>query len=270
MPQSVPPDRPGRESRPHGLKQRRGIPDPEKMSASHFILLIEADSSRTAPLVAQLIRLGVEPIRVSDLAEAVEMIQSRQYAISAVLLPAELPGGELARSLRRMRLREPVLPCMAYGKAPDQAQRERLRQAGVLLSLWDGYDLGMLRFQLNRLVSGENHHPLRGTRRVPMHTPVRVQVGDREKDGLLYSLSENGCFIETPRASMDGARLRLIFSLEAQQLEIDGVVAFANVPGNLQRPNLPLGMGVRFTNVLEPHRESLARFIDGRLNDLEV
>ena len=246
------------------------MPDPMGMSTSHFVLLIESDQNQMGSLVAQLVHLGVEPIRVSDLDEATEVVKSRQYAVSGVLVPSDIPGKEVLKALKSMRRREPILPCMAYGKAPERAQRKLLHRAGVLLSLWDGYDVGVLRFQVNRLVSGENQHSVRGARRVPIHTPVRVLVGGREKDGFVYSLSESGCFIESPRASMDGAHLRMIFSLGERELEIDGVVAFANVPGNLQRPNLPLGMGVRFENVSKPDRKTLIQFIQQRMNSLEV
>jgi hypothetical protein len=216
------------------------MPDPENMSASHFVLLIETDPSQTGRLAAQLVRLGIEPIRVSDLDEAVEVVKSKRYVVSAVLLPSEIPGKEIRKALKSMRRREPGLPCMAYGKAPPRAQRKLLRQAGVFLTLWDGYDVGVLSFQINRLISGELQSSVRSARRAPIHLAVRVQVVGREKGGFLYSLSEGGCFIETPRASMDGARLRLIFVLDERKLELDGVVAFTNVPGNLQRQNLPL------------------------------
>jgi Tfp pilus assembly protein PilZ len=159
---------------------------------------------------------------------------------------------------------------MAFGKLPDPAQCKLLRQAGVLLALWDGYDDGVLRFQINRLVCGEHKNSARESRRAPIHAPVRVLVGGREKEGILYSLSEGGCFIETPRASMDGARLRMVFSLHGQSIEIDGVVVFANVPGNLQRPNLPLGMGVRFEGVPDSALKPITAFIQQRMNSLEV
>jgi hypothetical protein len=240
------------------------------MSTGHFVLLIETDPNQTGSLVAQLVHLGIEPIRVADLDEAIEVVESGEYSVSAVLLPADLPGKQVRKALKQMRRRELVLPAMAYGKVPDRAQRKRLRQADVLLSLWDGYDLGVLRFQINRLVSGENQHSARESRRVPIHTPVRVLVGGREKSGFVYSLSEGGCFIESPRASMDGAELRMIFVLGKGELEIYGVVAFANVPGNLQRPNLPLGMGVRFEDVSKANRALLAGFIKERMNSLEV
>jgi Tfp pilus assembly protein PilZ len=240
------------------------------MSASHFILLVESATGSTDTLATQLVRLGVEPIRVADLAEAVEMVKSKEYAVTAVLLPSELPGKLVRKAMKSMRRREPVLPAMAFGKAPDRTQRKFLRQAGVLLALWDGYDEGMLRFQLNRLVSGEHQAVVRGSRRAPTHTATRVLVGGREKTGTLYSLSEGGCFIETPRASMEGAELRLLFLLDEHPLEITGIVAFSNVPGNLQRPNLPLGMGIRFKELDEDTRQRIADFIEQRLSDLEV
>ena len=154
--------------------------------------------------------------------------------------------------------------------ALDPIQRKALRQAGVLLALWDGYDERILRFQLNRLVSGELTSIARASRRAPTQAQTRILVGGREKQGLLYSLSEGGCFIETARASMDGAHLRILFEVDGEPFEIDGTVAFANVPGNLQRPNLPLGMGVRFDNADDETRKSIARVITERLASLEV
>ena len=240
------------------------------MPASHFILMIESDPSEGESLARHLVRLGIEPIRVADLAEAMDVVKSHEYAIRAVLLPADLPGKFVYKAMKSMRRREPVLPAMAYGKPPDARQRKALRQAGVLLALWDGYDEGMLRFQINRMVSGESQHAARGSRRAPTHTPVRILVGGREKQGMLYSLSEGGCFIETPRASMDGARLQLFFELGGHAFELEGVVVFANVPGNLQRPNLPLGMGIRFGQLPSALKAPIQAFIRERITALEV
>ncbi|HPG26038.1 MAG: PilZ domain-containing protein [Spirochaetaceae bacterium] len=240
------------------------------MPTGHFVLLIESDPARTKRLAVQLVRLGIEPIRVADLEEAAETVKSRQYAVAAVLIPADLPGRQVAKAMKSMRRREPVLPAMAYGKVPSSAQRSDLRRADVLLALWDGYDEGVLRFQINRLVSGEAQSAIRSSRRAPIHAPTRMLVGGREKNGILYNLSEGGCFIETSRASMDGARLKLIFTIGEQPLELDGVVAFSNVPGNLQRPNLPLGMGVRFENLDAKQHATIARFIHERMEALEV
>jgi hypothetical protein len=62
----------------------------------------------------------------------------------------------------------------------------------------------------------------------------------------------------------------MIFSLNEHAIEIEGVVVFANVPGNLQRPNLPLGMGVRFDAMPDSVRRVIAAFIQQRMDSLEV
>ncbi len=240
------------------------------MATGHFILLLETDPSLTEKLATQLVRLGIEAIRVADLVEAQDTIKSKEYSIRAVLVPSVFEGKSLRKALKSMRRREPALPAMAYGKIPDRGQRKALRQAGVLLSLWDGYDEGVLRFQLNRLISGESQAAVRGSRRAPVHARVRIVVGGREKLGVLYSISDSGCYIESPRASMDGARLKMGFVLEERSYELDGIVVFANVPGNLQRPNLPLGMGVQFSHDSKAVKKSLGEFIHARLESLEV
>lgn len=240
------------------------------MATSHFVLMVETDAAQSESLAAQLVRIGIEPIRVADLVEAVDVVQAREYAVRAILVPSEVPGRAIQKALKSMRRSGPILPCMAYGKAPDAAQRKLLRRAGVLLALWDGYDPGVLRFQMNRLTSGEHPSSVRGARRAPVHVPVAVLVGGREKEGVLYSIAEGGCFIESPRASMDGAQLRMCFALDGRHYELDGVVVFSNVPGNLQRPNLPLGMGVRFESVPRSIRKELGRFVQERMSSLEV
>jgi hypothetical protein len=240
------------------------------VSASHFILLIESDPTVSERLARQLIRQGVEPIRVADPAEAIDVVSSQDYAICAVLIPADLPPEILASAMKSLRRKQPALPAMAYGKAPDDRQRMALRGADVTLALWDGYDEGMLRFQINRMLSDESQHTPRASHRAPLHVPVRILVGGREKHGMLYSVSEGGCFIETPRASMDGARLQLFFELGRHPYELEGVVVFANVPGNLQRPNLPLGMGIRFGELPTRLKAPIRDFIEARMSSLEV
>lgn len=232
--------------------------------------MIEADPARSEKLATQLVRLGVEPIRVADLGEAVDTVKAKQYAFGGVLLPADLPGKSIHKALKSMRRREPILPAMVYGKDPDPAQRKDLRRAGVILALWDGYDESELRFQINRLVAGDTRGAVRESRRAPTHLPIRILVAGREKKGVLQSISQGGCFIESPRASMDGARLRLLFELDEHLLELDGIVAFANVPGNLQRPNLPLGMGVRFLDAPADSTARITHYIESRLTRFEV
>ena len=65
------------------------------MSASHFILLVEDERTGSEALAKNLVRLGIEPIRVDDLAQATELVKSKEYTIEGILLPTYLPGSEM-------------------------------------------------------------------------------------------------------------------------------------------------------------------------------
>jgi hypothetical protein len=69
---------------------------------------------------------------------------------------------------------------------------------------------------------------------------------------------------------MPGAQVRIDLQLPDRMLTLEGTVAFANVPGNLQRPNLPLGMGVRFTGSDPGERSALVDYVESRLRQLSV
>ena len=105
---------------------------------------------------------------------------------------------------------------------------------------------------------------------MPTYLLARVFQGDRHKDAVVYSLSEGGSFLETPRASMEGALIEVELKLPGHPIRLPAEVVFANVPGNLQRPNLPLGMGVRFTNNQSADADALHDYVMQRFEQLEV
>ena len=233
------------------------------MPTSHFILLIELDPHRTSTLAAQLVRLGVEPIRVADLAEAAALVASHAYSFSAILLPSSLSPAQVDEALVRMRKAEAVLPAMAYGKMPDPYQRKALRQAGVLIALWDGYDERILRFQLNRLVSGKLISTTRASRRAPAEGPTRILVGGREKQGSLYSLSEGGCFIETPHLGEANSSVDLCiplpFPLGVSTIQATGEVRW------ISRNPLRHGMGVQFRDTAPEQQKAIAEYVERQM-----
>ena len=67
-----------------------------------------------------------------------------------------------------------------------------------------------------------------------------------------------------------GASLELAISLPGCFIKVASRVAFANVPGNLERPNLPLGMGVRFEELDSATEKQLKAYVKQRLAELEV
>lgn len=241
--------------------------------ATHASAMIIRDAlAGTSTLADRLLGIGVPHLVVESLDEAHAQAQERALHIDVVLLPTQLASRALKGDLRRLRKRWPgeAPRFIAVGPEPSSGERRQLRAAGIRLGLWEPFDDACLRFQLNRARAKEAGPRERSTLRVPAHLPARVCVGGRSKDAVVYSLSTEGAFLETARASMDGALLDLEIHLPGQQIETRGRVVFANVPGNVRRPSLPLGMAVQFEDLEPDCEQALKRFVDSCLERLDL
>ena len=223
-------------------------------------------------LSTRLMALDVEPIQVESFDDAAAAFAVGDL-ITAVLLPTSvIEQPRLKTQIKALRKKGPAsgVSFAAYGRPPDRAGRKTLRSAGVTLALWEPFDDGTLRFQVNRATTGDREEHGRRAPRVPTYLLARISQGGRTKDAVVYSLSAGGCFLETPRASMEGAQIEVEIRIPGNPVEARGLVRFSNVPGNLQRPNLPLGMGVRFEALSSECEKQLKDYIETRLAQLEV
>jgi len=235
-------------------------------------LVVHGALPRMKALAERLLDVGAARQLVERLDDALPEADASVLTIDVVLLPVELASRALKGDLKRLRRAWPAAPpaFVAVGPEPARAERRLLRAAGIRLGLWEPFDDASLRFQLNRARCSSEGHRDREALRVPARLAARVDVGGRSKDAVVYSLSVKGAFLETARASMDGARLGLEIQLPGQRIETRAQVVFANVPGNVQRPSLPLGMAVRFEAIDRDGERALARFVDEALGRLEV
>jgi len=238
----------------------------------HPVLLVESTPGEFNDLARRIRLQGAEPLLAEDLREAALLLPEGEHGISAVLISAKLASRGLKKDLAKLRARGPEqeLYFMAVGDPASSSQRRQLRSAGVRLALWRPFDDTTLRFQLNRAWNGNQDGHKRIAPRIPTSLHAQIGGGQRPKDGVVYSLSTTGAFIETPRAAMAGASLELAISLPGCFIRVPSRVAFANVPGNLERPNLPLGMGVRFEAIDSKTEKSLKAYVKRRLAELEV
>ncbi len=241
------------------------------MSATNPALLLSR-GARGQELATRLQQMGVRAFLAEDFAEAERILGESNVPVTAALMDVDWIDGELKSAIKRLRRCGPSsgLTFLAFGPAPERAERKILRSAGVNLALWEPFDDGVLRFQVNRAITGDRDDHGREHTRVPTLMVARVQGGGRSKDAIVYSLSAGGAFLETPRASMDGAQVQVDLRLPGQTLTVPARVVFSNVPGNLQRPNLPLGMGVRFDELDRDQSKRIAEFVEERLRQLEV
>jgi hypothetical protein len=190
--------------------------------------------------------------------------------IRAALFPASEGPLRLSRTLERVRKEAPLLELVAVGDRPHDRAVAQLRELGARYCLWESADDGGLRFVLNQAIYDRTRGEAREELRVPTGLVARITSGTGTRVAVVYNLSTTGAYLETHRPMMPGAQAAVAIPLDGAETEFKAEVISANVPGNLQRPNLPLGMGVRFTNCEASVRSRLQTFIRERAEEFRI
>ena len=241
-------------------------------SVSNPVMIIEGFPGQRSDLARRIRLQGAEPVMADGPADATSLMPIDETGVAAVVVDVSLASRTLKKELSRLQTAAGSLELfyLAVGEAAPSATRKKLRAAGVRYALWEPFDDAVLRFQLNRAWNADRDDHKRASPRIPTYLHAQIGGNQRVKDGVVYSLSIRGAFVETARASMSGAVVDIAIRLPGCFIETKARVVFANVPGNLQRPNLPLGMAVRFER-LEPDTEKkLKAYVKDRLAQLEV
>jgi hypothetical protein len=226
-------------------------------------LLVEGDRDPLRRLVVRLRALGSEVVPVENVEEAIRRLDEGGGAAHVVFLPMH-PGPRLARLLDAVRQasRRSGVSFVAVGRRPSAEEREILRLAGVGTCLQDPVAESQLRFAVNQAGYEDRDGRCRKSVRVPTALAARVIGGMGAREALVYSLSEGGAYLETPRVTVAGAQLTLQLPLPAGTVSVDAHVLYHNVVGNLQQENLATGMGVEFIDMDEETREAIADYVD--------
>lgn len=224
------------------------------------------------PLAGRLLLMGFRALRAHGPA-AVRPLLGRDAGPVRGMIIASSPEGmslaELTSGLRTALEGGVSFEMVANGPRPGRGALDALRQLGVRHCLWTPHNDSELRFILNRVVY-EGPGALRGDARVPTDMMVRVHSAAGEKPALVYNLSASGAFLETHRPTNVGGHIRMCLPLPTGPIETSAVVVAANVPGNLQRPNLPRGMGIRFEKLDASQRETIEKYIHERAGTYEL
>jgi hypothetical protein len=216
-------------------------------------------------VATRLIALGFRPISVSDPRAAAARLDREHAPVRAAVVPTDaefLTPGALWRLIRANG--PSSLRCIALGPSLDEAGTQRLRSAGVRFMLWDPCTDRELRFALNRALHDEQgQNRLRA--RAATDLIARVRFGAREKAGLVYSLGENGCYVETDRPCVPESFVSVHLPLSTGGVELPARVIYANVPGDFDRANLPHGMALSFLGGCARERAAIAVYVSERL-----
>lgn len=239
------------------------------------LLVLGASAPEMELLRARLGRMGYRAIPAKTPDQARALLRVAGSRVGAVIVPSDLPVMNLRSALLSLRtLASQELVFLAAGRAPDEDGRQRLREAGVELAVFDPCDPHTLRFQANRALAGDARRlrDRRRTVRAPADWPVVIHAGGgRVKEGRVYSISPSGAFVAVQQPSMPRSRVRLDLALPAgARVSAAARVVMTNVPGNVMRRSLPFGMGVQFDQLSEPDSVALLVYAQERFRSLSL
>ena len=234
------------------------------MPIEQSVLVMDGGGAPRAALAHRLRRLGYRTLRAKSPEDAFRLVEEHRHLIGVALIPPDLAVIDLPAALAALAASAPngQLAYVVSGATPHGDALEELRHAGVRLALWEPFDDARLRFQVNRALALDDAGGLpRRETRAPMDLPAQVFQSGRQKPVRVYTLAPGGAYLETPRPAMRGARVEIEIPIGAGPVRAPGVVVYTNVPGNLHRGNLPVGMGVRFGDIAEPASAAIRRLV---------
>jgi hypothetical protein len=234
------------------------------MSEERSVLVLDGGGAPRAALAHRVRRLGYRTVRAKSPEDAFRIVEDRRQQVGVALIPTDLAVVDLPAALAALAAAAGTRPAyVVTGPPPPSSEgRDELRAAGITLALFEPFEDARLRFQLNRALSLDDQGGLpRSEMRAPVEIAARVFQAGRQKTARTYTLSSGGVYLETLRPAMRGAALEVELPIGAGPIRLAGQVTHANVPGNLQRPNLPVGMGVRFDAVSEIAAQAIRRVV---------
>jgi CheY-like chemotaxis protein len=234
------------------------------MPIERSVLVLDGGGAPRAALAHRLRRLGYRTVRAKSPEDAFRIVEEHRHQVAVALIPPDLAVIDLPAALAALAAGAPnaELSYVVTGQRPGAEALDELREAGVALALWEPFDDARLRFQVNRALAADDFGGLpRREMRAPVELPAQVHQAGRQKPARTYTISAAGVYLETGRPAMRGASLEVEIPIGAGPLRLRGSVSHTNVPGNLQRSNLPVGMGVTFEELDETASNAIRRLV---------
>ena len=234
-------------------------------SAARQQVLILGPAERARFLAGYLLLLEYRAAGAKDPTAALRVLAQASPPIRVGLLATDHGLPDPAAALREINALSPKpLEWIAIGRRPDDAELRVLRGAGVHFALFDPFTDEELRFVVNEAHHAGSPDTPRIDQRVPTHMRARVTTKTGERVAVVCNLSTVGAYLATPRPALRGGTVQVMIPLDEGEIEVQGLVMWNNVPGNLRRPNAPVGMGVRFTEVPPEAKAALDRYLVDR------
>jgi hypothetical protein len=226
------------------------------------VLLLGPESSLRR-IAGPLLLLGYRGVPASDAGSARRSHERGAPPACAGLIASAHGLPDAAAAIREVHesLASPLV-WTVWGPRLEGADATALRAAGVRYALADPFSEEELRFVLNEASHLRRPEAPRVDARVPTSLRARVVTKTGDRLALVCNLSLSGAYLATPRPALRGGHIELELPLPEGDVVVQAEVLWNNVPGNLQRPNAPVGMGVRFAELPSEVASTLRAYID--------
>jgi DNA-binding response OmpR family regulator len=210
------------------------------------------------PLVCEMIgkvlhSAGMEALTLTRSTEAPDILDEGRFDV--VLLDLHMPspdGIELARQMRSSRFNR-TTPIILISDDQRPSALSVGFAAGASFFLYKPIDKDRL-LKLLKATQGSMAHERRRTRRVPLHSKVRLKFAAEELEGETIDVSMSGLLVRAPRTRPVGSSLRISWQLSERMSPIAAGGSVARILRGNQ-------MGIQLHELSLPDSEILQEFL---------
>jgi diguanylate cyclase (GGDEF)-like protein len=210
------------------------------------LLLVDDGRGTLGTLPLRLVRLGIDTHYAATTTEARFFVTQEDDAIRGILVPPSIDFEDAQRVQADLtQLTGEKRRLIVVGEQPDDATRERIREAGVDWVLWAPHNDAEIRYVLKSAMALRRDLINRRDIRVPVDLVANIWSGSRREVAVASTLSTRGAFIELSTPLETGSLMRLEIELPSNRFR--GFARVVSVtPDDPNCPEEPSGVGVTF------------------------
>lgn len=242
------------------------------MAYERYVLVLDDDSGSLEEISLRLLRMGVDAVYAKDRDEASLMARQESGRVGALLIGAATPLDEIPDLVKQVGAPGAMGPrtLVLVGRDPGADTRAQLRELGVRWSLFEPYDDVALRFVVTAALASEHESDPRTALRVPTMLLAVAYKGGQSKTVTIRDLWTSGAYLATPLPFPEGTQLSLEIPLQGETLLAKALVIHSQTTERPERPDIPNGMGVSFSQLSADTEERLRRYLEGQMKTFEI
>jgi DNA-binding response OmpR family regulator len=216
--------------------------------------LIVDDEAAVCEMVGKVLSsVGMEALKITKSADAPSLLGQGKFDVVLLDMHMAAPDGiELARQVRGSRWNR-TTPIILISDDQRPSAMGIGFEAGANFFVYKPIDKEQL-LKLLRAARGQVEQERRRTRRVAVHSRVRLQSGAQELEGETVNLSMCGVLVKAHRTFAVGSTVNVSLSVPKQSRPITGMGSVVRVTGQTQ-------MGIQLNQLSVAESERLQEFL---------